>query len=150
MNEIVKRDASLSSLVENLNTTQRQYICLRLAGFEGKDACQVINRRPATIDRYLVDPNFRELEEFIVANKAKYGAEAQIMWSQSISGKAKALLEQYIEAGLDEIRKEDRDTGFLRLAMQAATTLYKLNTAGSGGGEPHDFEEFVLRKHVLT
>ena len=148
MEALVKTDASLRELLVPFNTTQRQYICLGLAGFSLQESAAMMNRRVHTIDHYLVEPNFRETSEFILANKDKYKNEAMTLWAEQLSTKSKLLLESLIELALEEVSKGLKgDRPLMKLGKECAGLMVR----GSAGGVPSvlvDTDELILRRHT--
>ena len=139
----------LEDVLAPLNSTQRQYICLRLIGMNPEEARVTLSRRPATIDRWLVEPNFRELEDFVVANRERFKGDALQVWATSLTAKARYFLEALIEEGLNQITKEHKDLGLLKLATTAAGLLNRISepkTKEKGSYDNRVIEEFILRR----
>ena len=139
----------LEDVLAPLNSAQRQYICLRLIGMNPEEARVTLSRRPATIDRWLVEPNFRELEDFVVANRERFKGDALQVWATSLTAKARYFLEALIEEGLNQITKEHKDLGLLKLATTAAGLLNRISepkTKEKGSYDNRVIEEFILRR----
>ena len=144
---LIDPKSTLADLTDGLTASQRHYISLRLAGLSPSDARNVISRRPETVDRWLVEPNFRLLDDYLSTNKERFRDQAMTLWASALSSKAKLLLELLIEAGLDElVKKENKDLGMLRMAANAATALQRQTAIPLP--DQGSYDELILKRHL--
>ena len=144
MNDIVKV-GTLEELLKPFNNTQRMYISLVIMGYSPQQACIELDRKPATIDRYLTDVNFRELVEFASDNREKFKGEARGVWLESIDVRAMILKDRIIDKALDVLNNKElqnTDLSLLRIAKDITLGIGKIV-----GDKGESYDELILKKH---
>ena len=140
----------LEDILAPLSSSQRQYICLRLIGMSNEEARVTITRRPDTIDQWLVQEDFKEVQNYVLSNKEVFKAEALAVWAVSLTAKARYFLEALLETGLNEIVKEGyKDMGLLKLATTAAGLLHRISGESSGKPIKESYDNRVIERFIL-
>ncbi len=141
MNDIVKRDkADLREMLEPFNISEKLYLLAIIRGYNENEAHDISKSLGTNIDRYLLEPVFSSMRQYIMDKGGGNKGEAEEYFRELIS---EHYMEMMILKGLEQLGKDNKDNTIVREATKCATFKTK-----RGKTEDESYDEMILKRHV--
>ena len=130
------KSKNLVDILDPLDKAQRDFLALRLAGVGVREAGRIVGRKENAISvwRCAVDPYFKAVEQYVLANKEQYLSTATKIYLDDLGIKARIILNNLIEMGMDWEKIKSKDKYFvmkaieLTIRLQSTVSIHKRET----------------------
>lgn len=135
----------IKEVMAGLSPVQGKFLYLRLMNMGVAESLRIISRseNSATVWR-CGESLFKQAEEYLLANKEHYVAEAVQAFLYGLNAKGIYVLEKLVDMGLKWGSLDKEDKRYVFKAIEMVTSGFK---PGGGGKNTESYEEIVHKIH---